>query len=250
MGACFITETFDGKLSEKELEKRYNERVDQLTYEHGTDAYNGTFSTLSGIRIETRVFDSRESAEEHLSKRCQKWEHAIAVKFKDRRAAVTKQPTFSLDGVKQQNVNHHIGPNPDMSVTGLCLGRLLCIGSVRQPPAYDNVLLLADQLTEAQKNRLRRAYETWHVRHRAAVALKQDFDKLTQSLMHCPDIKITTAALTRIKTLGNRRARYNKAAIDAAQKLLTMDQKFGEKLYSSAFVDHGTHWLVGGWCAE
>jgi hypothetical protein len=94
MGAHFHTEVFDGKLTPKQLEKAYNDRVENLRDEYGSNAYNGTFSTLHGIKVDARVFETQREADDYLDGVCEKWGNAVAVKYKDRREEKTKEPTF------------------------------------------------------------------------------------------------------------------------------------------------------------
>ena len=85
MGASFNTMTVKFcKIDD--LKKIYNNEIENLRYEYGADPYNGTFTTCSGLRITSMVFDDIEKAEDWLRDNTEKWEavKAVEVKTKDR----------------------------------------------------------------------------------------------------------------------------------------------------------------------
>jgi hypothetical protein len=56
MGACFKNVVWDGKLTYDEVKKKYQDMVNELLHMHGADAYNGTFTTCSGLAIQNGGF--------------------------------------------------------------------------------------------------------------------------------------------------------------------------------------------------
>ena len=94
MGSHFACETFDGNLNSIELRSQYEQRVDELTHEHGTDPYNGTLATTTGLRIHGAEFESRDAAEQYVSEHTTKWGAAMAVRYKDIRTEPATEPTF------------------------------------------------------------------------------------------------------------------------------------------------------------
>lgn len=60
MGACFNSVTCDGKLSKDQVHEKYKSMISDLLHEYGADAYNGTFTTCSGLSITSNVFDSED----------------------------------------------------------------------------------------------------------------------------------------------------------------------------------------------
>jgi hypothetical protein len=244
MGACFHTEVFDGKLTPKELEKAYNDRVESLRDEYGSNAYNGTFSTLRGIHVETRrVFETQREADDYLDGVCEKWGNAVAVKYKDRRKEKTKEPTFKGKISKEHNCAFIITNASDYSYG------LRCAISVVAAPDYKRQVLVADQLTQTQKTQFLKAYNTWREKHQAAGDAEQNFQRAL-SLVGGTKEPITTEMLKPLKVFGNQRHKLRKAADAAVAQLKAMDTKFAEKLYATKTVDHGEQWLVGGVCAE
>jgi hypothetical protein len=243
MGACFHTEVFDGKLTPKELEKAYNSRVEDLRSEYGSNAYNGTFSTLHGIHVETRVFETQREADDYLDGVCEKWGSAIAVKYKDRRAEKTKEPTFEGKPMKEHTASFIFADSSAFSYS------LRCAISATAPPDFKRRLLVADQLTPAQKNQFVEAYETWRAKQDAAREAESTF-RNALSLISTTKETITAEMLKPLKVFGNQRHKLRKAADAEAAWLKAVDTKFAEKLYATKTVDHGEQWLVGGMCAE
>jgi hypothetical protein len=243
MGACFHTEVFDGKLTPKELEKAYNARVESLRDEYGSNAYNGTFSTLHGITVGNRVFETQREADDYLDGVCEKWGNAVAVKYKDRREEKTKEPTFQGKPSKEYNCAVIITDASD------CTYGLRCAISVLAAPDYTRRMLIADQLTPAQRARFAKVYDTWRAKHDAARTAENTFrDSL--AVIGATKETITTEMLKPLKVFGNQRHKLRAAADVAALRLRTVDAKLAEKLYATKIVDHGEQWLVGGVCAE
>jgi hypothetical protein len=245
MGACFHTEVFDGKLTPKELEKAYNDRVEDLRSEFGSNAYNGTFSTLHGIHVETGtgVFQTQREAADYLDGVCEKWGNAIAVKYKDRREEKTKAPTFEGKPSKEYNCAVIINDASDCSYGLRCAIRVLAA------PDYKRRMLIADQLTPAQKTQFVKAYEAWHTKHETARAAENTFREAL-NVVGTTKEPITAEMLKPLKSAGNQRHKLRTAADAAAARLKATDHKFAEKLYATKIVDHGEQWLVGGVCAE
>jgi hypothetical protein len=243
MGACFHTEVFDGKLTPKELEKAYNDRVESLRDEYGSNAYNGTFSTLHGITVGNRVFETQREADDYLDGVCEKWGNAVAVKYKDRREEKTKEPTFEGKLSKEYNCAVIITDASD------CSYGLQCAINAITAPDYKRRLLIADQLTQTQKSQFLKAYNTWREKHQAAAVASQNFQGAL-SLVGGTKEPITTEMLKPLKVFGNQRHKLRAAADVAALRLRTVDTKFAEKLYATKTVDRGEQWLVGGVCAE
>lgn len=83
MGANFETITMPGNLSRAEVEKRFADAQDQDRYEHG-HSYSGGMGMASGLSFEDngREFPDSASAYDYLDCTCEKWSHAIAVKYR------------------------------------------------------------------------------------------------------------------------------------------------------------------------
>jgi hypothetical protein len=110
-------------------------------------------------------------------------------------------------------------------------------------------MLIADQLTPAQRARFAKVYDTWRAKHDAARTAENTFrDSL--AVIGATKERITNEMLKSLKVCGFQRHGLRAAADIAAQKLRTLDEKLAEKLYATKTVDHGEQWLVGGVCAE
>jgi hypothetical protein len=236
MGSHFEQEIFDGKLTSSELRKRYDARIKDLLYEHGADAYNGTLTTTSGLRVEEKTFDSVEAAEEYVQANTNKWGEALAVKFKDIRTEVAKEPTYN--GKKN---SFPIGVNTRM---------LRSVASIWDDAKRQNVLLAADQLVVSQKAKAIALYSDWHTKNRAFDALRNSIAKICQRLQDSSAPLPQSAEFKELQKAIKQRARAHAAEKKAAEKLIAFDLKQAAKIYATKSVDHGVQWLVGGWAAE
>lgn len=95
MGAHNAHAEFDGTLTHKQLEEKYNSYIDQLVTEYGTDPYNGTLSTCHGLIISDKKFDTVEEAERYGLDNTEKWEAAMAVWCKN---VIKVRTNFTFDG--------------------------------------------------------------------------------------------------------------------------------------------------------
>lgn len=83
MGACFnyeIVELPDNP-TKKDVEGMWGAVVSDCLHMHGHDAYNGTFSTCSGISFPEKHFESEDDAYSWLIKNTHKWAEAAVVSF-------------------------------------------------------------------------------------------------------------------------------------------------------------------------
>lgn len=95
MGACFISRAIK-ETNRNDIVKKFNEIVDECIYEHGHDAYNGTFSTMDGLSLKIdKVFSDRDSAEEYIYNNTEKWGNALAVTVKED----SKEPYTLIGGM-------------------------------------------------------------------------------------------------------------------------------------------------------
>jgi hypothetical protein len=253
MGACFNDHTFDGKLTIAELTKAYNAYVEELRDEYGTDPYNGTLSTLSGVTVrEDKTFESYNEASEYVANNTQKWENALAVRYKDTGTEFTKKPTFNGSTDDSRHIRVVLGVDcelEELRASHECkaIVRLLAPLNPNAPPSAPAAV--ADQLTASQKDKLLKLYNEWAAR-------RQTFNQLSADLcVICERLKIAHQEpkaddFSQLKKLHTRRKKAWAALKKAAIKLRDADLKLGARLYKSQHVDHGTRWLVGGWCAE
>lgn len=85
MGAHNLEVYWPGKLTPAEIRTRFDAMIREDLYEHGHDAYSGSWGTLhGGVEIETRApFATVKEARDYVLAHTHKWEHALAVQFRD-----------------------------------------------------------------------------------------------------------------------------------------------------------------------
>jgi hypothetical protein len=79
MGAEFSTFTTQAK--KEELNKIFNDHVEQCFYDLGHAGYTGSMAECDGWTLSSKVFVSSEDAEEWLINKAEKWGPAIAVRI-------------------------------------------------------------------------------------------------------------------------------------------------------------------------
>lgn len=84
MGASYISRRIK-ETDRTAIENKFDEIVEECLYEYGHDSYNGTFSTMHGIKVRTsNVFSDRYSADEFIAEHTEKWGSAMAVTVKEK----------------------------------------------------------------------------------------------------------------------------------------------------------------------
>jgi len=90
MGSHSLEMEIKAKNSEQ-LKKKFYKIKDQCTREYGTDPYNGTWSTIPGVKIISDPFPEMKSwtkkkkykVIDYLLNHSEKWENALAVKTRN-----------------------------------------------------------------------------------------------------------------------------------------------------------------------
>jgi len=83
MGASNVSFTMKGSATKAEVKQRFRDEQEEGIYMNGHDPYNGTFSTIQSVKFHDKVFDNESEAEDYCLDKAEKWEYAIAVKYKD-----------------------------------------------------------------------------------------------------------------------------------------------------------------------
>lgn len=81
MGAWFDMHDFDGTLSTTELRKRFKDHQDDCAYEDG-HSYSGRLNMCPGLDVEDKTFENYNEAVEYIQTKAEKWENAVAVRYK------------------------------------------------------------------------------------------------------------------------------------------------------------------------
>lgn len=80
MGSCEKTMTLDGKLTEEQVKQKFYDLQEEDRDEYGRDPYNGSFSTMNGIKVTSKQFTDWNKATEYILDNTEKWGNALAVK--------------------------------------------------------------------------------------------------------------------------------------------------------------------------
>jgi hypothetical protein len=249
MGSCFNEQVWEGTLTDTQVAEEYRKYVERCEIEYGTDAYNGTFSTLPNIQIEKRVFNNHEEARVHVMNNTRKWENALAVKYKDVRKENTKEPTFGGKTWKEKTRYHVVlGGNTELDQPrDVHNCRAVMTDFDRDTRA--TTVLIADQLTGAQKAKLVKLYNEWSARSAAHQKIATDLVALCERIRQVRET-VEPADFAQLKKLYTQRKKAWAALGKASVKLRDLDLKLSARLYKTEEVDHGLKWFVGGWCAE
>lgn len=248
MGSHFHTARFDGKLTKSELIKQYNALVDEERYEHGSGAYSGTFATLhGGLSILEKIFNSEQEASEHVEKNTDKWGTALAVQHKDVWEVITKSPTFNGKKFNTSGMSVAcLDPNDLFRSFGMksskCIATEFTLGG-------GSKLVLADQLSEGQKVKLKAVLEPCAEENRKFKKLNEELRILVSK---AGDISsdFTTEDVKSLKSVRKELLKTKANRDKLLAKLEALDERFGEKLYKKEMEDRGIKWFVGGWVSE
>lgn len=82
MGAEFQSITIE-RGSEDDVRVAFEKQVEEDEWEYGHRSYTGSFTEFHGLDIRPHIFNSFELAEEWLMENAEKWESALAVRFKN-----------------------------------------------------------------------------------------------------------------------------------------------------------------------
>lgn len=249
MGAVLYCEPFDGKLTREEIREAYKNRRHEMEIEYGTDAYNGTWSTLDGsIEFLDQVCKSHNEAEELIDTHANKWGAALAVKFRNTETKTVKAPTFDSKPhdshenrrifiavptlTPQQYITRAIVQHTDLRMSG---------------PRHSFVP--ADSLSDAVKNKLIAAAQHYDDVDKNDAQIQYQLVEITNRMSN-PREAVTSADFVALRRLRKAREKSFAARQKAAIKLYELDNKYAEKLYKTETQDNGEMWLVGGLCAE
>lgn len=231
MGSCFNTIRFPGDTVPAELRKKFDAYCGDQIHEHGSNAYNGTLSTTSGLQIDNKTFHTLKEAEEYISNNTEKRGTSLAVRYTVIEEVIKKEPTF---GGKTRN-------------ECFLLGRDITVAECWKNG--ESVFIPADQLSDEEKKKVIEA-----------IKAVSNLNRLLSSLQN--DIRVYANRLHRIeedfsdedfKNLKKTRKELKKVTSDhskAVEKFRSLDARLGKKILKVETRENGTAWLVGGWAAE
>jgi hypothetical protein len=238
MGACY-EEMILEDMSVDKVQQRWSEIKHQCAVDHGADAYNGTFGTIQSLQVVTQTFDGREAASEYAAENAQKWEYAIAARFKASKEQTVKEPTFEgkpkSEAANRWSHDDVLAPLKTMLFTGY-----------EHDNSYRRVL--CDQLSAARNRLIGEASDK-------AVASRKDykdaFRRLQQLCRQAEDYDVDFPVvqwqeMKRLrKSLPKLKAKYDQLVAALRER----DEKYSKSHCKSKTVDLGTKWLIGGWCS-
>lgn len=107
MGACNDQVTFDGTLTEKELQKRVQAYMDECERESGA-SYSGRLNMCSGLTITSHIFEGRSEAKDYIfgagteRGKAEKWGPAVACQYRIDNSYKQTKPMEKLNAVISQ----------------------------------------------------------------------------------------------------------------------------------------------------
>jgi hypothetical protein len=235
MGASFLTETLDGKLKQAQVTEKFRQLQDRCRVEDGS-SYSGGWNMLHGIRFpmgENHPL-SEEQAEEWLSKHCEKWEDALAIRATIRH--VVGKPTFTPPaGMK---IDEH-------GFDGMGKAWRLALKRAANYEVLESKVVPADSLKPEDKERLAEAVRARYKAERENKVTGEALFRAVQMLQQWGELLPEFYAnLPKVREDRLAAAKAYKAAQNAVQEL---DERLGEPLigYKDEVV-----WMLGGWCAS
>jgi len=240
MGSSYEEMTLED-MSVDKVQQRWGEIKHQCAAEYGTDAYNGTFSTIQSLQVVTQTFDDIEAARDYVAENAQKWEYAIAVRFKASKEQTVKETTFEgkpkSEAANRWSHDEVLGPLKTMLFTGY-----------EHDNSYSYRRVLCDQLSTARNRLIGEAADK-------AVASRKDykdaFRRLQQLCSQAEDFSedfpiVQWQEMKRLrKSLPKLKAKYDQLVAALRER----DENYSKSHCKSKTVDLGTKWLIGGWCS-
>lgn len=87
MGAAFVSFTVkapsDPVKATPILKKAFSDKKDNDAWDFGHGGYTGSFAEIPNITVTSKIFNTSHDADEYVADNAQKWEDALAVRFKN-----------------------------------------------------------------------------------------------------------------------------------------------------------------------
>lgn len=250
MGSCFNERVWEGTLTDTQLAERYRELVDAHRIEYGTDAYNGSFSTLPHVQIHKQEFGSQNEARDYACNKSSKWDHAVAVKFREVVENPVKFPTFNGKTLKENTLHTVVlGGNTELDQPRDVYYCRAVVKEYNHATRLGTTTVTADQLTGSQKAKLVKLYNEWSARHDTHQKIATELVALCERIKQVRQT-VEAADFARLKKLHAQRKKAWVALSKASVKLRDLDLRLSAGLYKTEKVYNGLKWFVGGWCAE
>jgi hypothetical protein len=235
MGASFVSRTVPGTLTKNQLEEKFREIQADAAHEDG-NSYSGQLNMCRGLKVVNKTFDSVRLAEEWLDENCQKWECAQAVKAKNIVKVVTQKPSFN--GKKDYLVHLSIhGPETYHQLKS-------CVTDLQ---GQQRTLVPADELSQEQKDNIRRLYKAFYEASQVYRTWKNEWDAKLSILQK---VEQTFTEYESLSTIRSNLAENQRILKEKEQALVQYDAELCNILYPTATEDKGEVWVIGGVCAS
>ena len=233
MGATFLEETLDGKLTADQVRKQFDQMSSDAAHRSGNE-YSGDWNMCSGISVRPeKVFPSYKEAVEWLDQNCQKWENAIAVRYKHSKTTVVKEPTYNGKKASEHGFQGEFGEDFRIAVKSF----------------YPNMtaIVMADQLTEAQKTKGRALINAYLETKKAHVDSVDALRSLTNLVN---DLSVDFKDYARLRLARSKATLARRAYVTAMERLKDYNAERSPKLYEKKTDSDGERWAIGGIAAE
>lgn len=240
MGVCFLSTSLDGKKTPEQVQQAFRNMREEAEYSSGNE-YSGDWNMCNGLSIRSDlVFENAQKAEAWLADNTQKWEVAKAVRFNDSKQEPVKEPTYG--GKKASLTTGSLRPY-DSICEGFKLFSIDYLG--RGTDGTD--LVVADQLTPAQKEKAKKLVEAYQKAHNIAEEARDNFLQMTEAMTN---LGSDFSDFNGLKMARNKAILSKKADASTKAALIAYDKERMSKTYEEKTVSLGQQWMIGGWAAE
>lgn len=220
MGANFQSTTLDIKLTEKEVSEKFSQLSEGAAYSHGHE-YSGSWNMLDRVTFPTtQVFESLNAADKYATDKAEKWDNAVAVRFKEVRKVFILRPTFGGEQVDNSLAYKIIYFKIDWKARN----------GYRQMQA--GTPIASDQLTAEEKAQAVKLFDT-------ARKLGHEYKAASHRWPECGYASVTDDEIRKkYKEYETAEKAFDAFAKPISERILaTKDEPYEA-------------WFMGGWCAE
>jgi hypothetical protein len=227
MGSHSIEVSWDGKLTETEVRKKFSQLLEADRHEHGHGGYSGSWGTMSGLSFPGKTFPDEKSAHEYCLENTSKWDNAMAVKYTHTTKTITKQPTFK--GKVTTGFQGAVAFYPDWV-------------------AGKQILVFADQLNQDIIDWLNTLAATQFTTRKAFEEARSKLEKII-ALIKEPPASGDHSDLAPLPMLRDTYLRALEAKKQAEAALDTYHKSLVADLYGYSETSE-QRWLIAGWAAS
>lgn len=227
MGATNIDMTLPGHLTREQVLQKFKAQQESDRIEYGTDAYNGSFSTIESLRFGADLrnvegfknpFASVSEATDFCLQHAQKWEFAVAVQ--------------SYTGQKTRQAKPTFGGIPAGTVGLITFDGKVC-----------------DQLNKADATRLLTLWSKFKMLAAEQDAAQNIINNAVHQMQRFNDFELTGQTLKDLRTALKTRAKLAPKVAAARQAYAEREDTLQNR-YFPVTDEHGALvWVIAGWAA-